>query len=582
LELVPQSMLSPRARGICLKLHQDAALAADTPAAAGYAKIAAAAAGDASAFWFFDLGHAAWISLLGQLRTGDLLPADAEEKRQLAHVEQLWMRQGPAAAAAELDRLLGQNPLSHPAYSLYRTPLALLHDGDPRMAMACADRGIARLNYRAVGLMGATIPLTYAMCHAMLGDLRSAEKTLNEDLGEARPAGWTGYRTAEARYQRSRYVWELGLYEESAALIGKVIAADPDYMLRMHSDPVFASRVTASGGPLQALIQSGIEQARVDLDRWQRNRIAGDREAPAVRRIVDVIDALGIEPYSLLCVGRLIPSADAWRSRQMALGATFNTDLKRLREFAAVLPSAMPLRLASSGRRRFDGVEDSDMAVLESLVDRGRVAEAADMVERVIDDLPYSTKLASFAYLVRLSEALATSGNVLSAGARPEDESRYDVIVELGKRCLGLVEPIRALPETFTQGLAQQLVPVWDEIAAIETSWIRSEDRAFGLLRIVPPAQPPVLVQGTFRAPQVLVTDSAGQPAAGVPVLWRVASGPAVPKTPADCLDGEWASSLATGIVYLSLEVRGSGASGTIEVRILGNYSPVTIPYSVS
>ena len=93
---------------------------ADTVFWGVYEKIAAAAAGDGRAFWFFDLGAAGWMLMLRRLRQGGWLPERADLS-QLVEIEQVW-RNGPGHAAAEIDARLEAASGPTPGLRLYRVP----------------------------------------------------------------------------------------------------------------------------------------------------------------------------------------------------------------------------------------------------------------------------------------------------------------------------------------------------------------------------------------------------------------------------------------------------------------------------
>lgn len=573
LERVPEDFLSPTTRERILQAR--ASIVAESFAGGGFEKVEQAVNGLASAFWFFDLGCAAWIMTLARLREEGWIEEDPTFSFHA--IEEAW-RKSPAEALKQLDAVLQDRPTTHPTLCLFRAPLALWEGRDFGKAMADLDRALSGMSSFALEAIGVTLPLTYAFLHALQGNVEQATLMLAEGRFDHRPAGWAGLNEAEARYQRARFLWDLGAFDESRKLLSDVLGTDAAYMLRLYSDPAWRDGPEQEYASLAHVVGDVAGRAQSHIARWQQARKEDDLEQS--KQILDVLRFGGQQPYFVVAVGARLAMIRAMEEDQEAVDRTFWQDLDLVRAFAEQLPDNMPLRLGPGYRRRFLG-EKSDLEALENFVATRRWGEAKSLLGRMVADLPWAVQMASIAYLARLANALVTAAEVLRTREREEDLARLQRVFELIERCQGLVEPIQKFSDRLGEGLSHALQKIWRDIGEIEGAWVESERRQFGRMRLSPPNVVQPVQRGGWTSYQLVVTDAAGQPVAGVPVLWRVVSGPAFPKEPADCLDGEWALSLHTGTVHLTVEAMGVGDEGLIEAQILGNYSPVEIAYRV-
>ncbi|HEX7121164.1 MAG TPA: hypothetical protein VF178_02255 [Gemmatimonadaceae bacterium] len=574
---VPGTLLSERARLRVLQARTG--ISPDSTGGAGFEYVEAALAGRPEGFWFLDLGAAAWIQVLHRLRREGQLGAEPDNTA-LDRVERIWRQYGPGHAVQAIDAEVRQVEGASGALSLYRVPLALWQEKNPRAAMMHLDRAIARLAPETIAAFGPTLPLTYGLLHALSGDVAHAAAILAEGRVSGRPTGWTGLTSSEVRYHRARYLWDLRQYAEAIEIVRGVLAHDASYLIRLATDVAWAEAGATHTGQLRSMVGEVIREARSALLRWQQGRRTGEETLPQTQRILELLDFAGDEPYLVLAASTLLPAVEAWRAEQAAVGHIFYADLDRLRAFARALPASLPLRLGHGFHARFVG-EDSDIDHLEALVESGHLTDAAEYVDALLREVPLAVKAATISYGARLVSALATAIDILAARRRAEDEPRLEKLTRLSGKCLTLIEPIKALPDDVGRPLSTQLERLWEEVVEIEKDWVRSDSRAFGQLRLLTPPEPYAVRRGDWRAFAVKVVDAAGSPVAGVPVVWRVAVGPAHPKEPTDGLDNEWALSLQTGVAYLPVEVKGVGSAGHVEAWILGDSRRVRVPYRV-
>lgn len=579
LRRIPARYLSERARETLIGARERIDIR--TVSGAGYQLVERAGAGRADAFWFFELGGTAWIRALDRLRSQGWLPPVPEGSITPDEVEAAWRKGGPEAAKSVIDPVLARSPVGHATLALYRVPIALWHDRSADDAIRLLDRAVSRLTTATMGEFGVTLPLTYGLLHGLRGDVERAAEILNEAPDPQRPPGWSGLASPEVRYWRARFLWDSNQSESAVQLVRKVIECAPEYLLRLATDRAWQETNVESRAQLGAMIGEVVDSARGDLTRFQQSRKEGDEQIQAVRTISEIMRFAADEPYMLLAAASLLPEIETWRESQASVGHAFHVEYQRMRSFIDHLPANLPLRLGAGFQPRLRG-EDSDIQRLDELIARKRFREAKRYLDDLYREIPLAAKMASASYGSRLVGALATAGEVLQGRGQPEDKQRLRRIYQLSQRCVDLVRPIQDLPDQVGESLLDDLQQVWGEIAAIERAWIDSESRAFGQMRLVPPSEVQPIERGGWTAYTFSVVDSAGRPVAGVPILWRIVSGPAHPKEPAECLDGEWFVSLKTGRVYLTVEVRGAGGGGEIEARILGDYSPVRIRYSIT
>lgn len=573
LERVPESFLSATARERLLRVRN--AITADAVAGGGFEKVEQAILGLPLAFWFFDLGCPAWMIALARLRDEGWI--DEDPALPFRAIEDAW-RKSPVEAIQALNDAIGKEPAAHPTLCLFRAPLALWQERNPVRAMADLDIALSQMSSFALEILGATLPLTYAFLHALQGDVEQGVQMLAEGRFENRPSGWTGLHELEARYHRARLLWDLGSFDEARRILDGILSTDASYLIRLFSDPAWREAPEQEYVSLSHLVGDVAGRARSQIARWQQSRKSSNSED--IKPIEEILRLGGDQPYFAIAIGAHIGRSTGIERDEAAVDRSFWQNLDLVREFADQLPDYVPLRLGPGYRRRFVG-EKSDMEALERFVAEQRWKEARELLDRLMVDLPWAVQMASISYVARLANALVMAAEVMQTRGRKEDLPRLKRVLELIERCKNLVDPIQMLPDRLSEGLNHAVQRIWGQIAEIERAWVDSERRQFGRMRIVPPEVIQPVRRGGWISYQLTVTDAAGQPVAGVPVLWRVASGPAFPKEPADCLDGEWALSLHTGTVHLTIEAMGTGDGGVIEAQILGNYSPIEIPYRV-
>ena len=572
-------LLSERARDLVLRAR--GTITPETLAGAGFEKVEAALDRTPEAFWFFELGSAAWMLLLRRLREQGWLPEEPPTV-DLVGLETVWRQFGPGHAVPALDAILSAEPFGHPAVALYRASLALWHDRDPQAGMRALDRAVSKLSVAAVEAMGPTLPLTYALLHALAGDPQRAADLLAEGYRPGRPRGWSGLGSPEVRYHRARYLWDLRATDEALALVRQVISVDASYALRLVTDPAWMD----TGLPnAQALVMGAIgdvlARMRSAVTRFQQTRTAAEAEIPEIRRIVDALDFAGDEGYFVLAAGTQLRVVDEYRQSQIAIGPAFYADVERIQQVAQGLPGACTLCVGPAFRRRFAGTPTAEVTRLEHLLDQGLFAEASDLVAVLLADLPQAMRLATINYAQRLVVALATAADVLRERRRREDEPHFLQLAKLAERGLAQVKPIRQLPDEAGPALLYAVQKIWEELLAVQDAWVKYEAKHFGALRLKAPAAIRPIARGGWTAFALQVMDAAGLPVAGVPIVWRVVSGPATPREPIEALEGEWALSLQTGVAYLAVDAKGAGSGGEIEAMVLGGQHPLRFTYTV-
>jgi tetratricopeptide (TPR) repeat protein len=576
---VPSHYISDRFRNALRALRPT--VRPDTPYAAGYEKVEAAAAGSAEAMWFFDRGAGAWTLLLGQLRSLGLLPGDPKDEH-IDALERAW-RAGGAKAAAALDRAIARAPLAYPAFDLFRVPLCVWEGRDAAKAMVHLDKAVTRLTLPGRRAMGSTLPLTYALLHAMLGDLDAAEQALDETRLGAREAGLSGLTGPEARYHRARYLWLLGRHQEAVALLTTAVAEDASYAARAHWDTVWREPGDAHLAPAAAsALGQMVEDARSQLAVWQQSRTPVEAATTEGRAVTEVLRLGGSEPHAALVAAAQLRRIRGWRDGQKPGRDAFRIDLERLQEFAAAIPGFAPIRLGTGYAPRFAGPAPSDMDEVARLVAGGRLRDAERYTEDLLHDLPATIRLASITYVTRLVEALAGAAEILQSRDGQGDRVLLQKIDELyNRRCLTLIDPVRNLTGQVGPELTDQVRELWTRIGQIEEEWVGVARYAFGEFTLRAPEELRPVPTGGFAAYALKVVDAAGNAVSAVPVLWRVASGPAEPREPADSLTTESALSLQTGLAYLAVAAPNSEGEGEIEAWIMGTQHRVRFPYRV-
>lgn len=574
---VPPEILSEEDRN---KLQQVlASVRPDSRAGAGYQYAKRASRGGADAFWFFELGCPAWISILSNMRHNGWLPRGGREIN-FAGIEQLWAKKGPAVAAAYIDKatekLNGHIP---PALALYRVPLALWSDKDPKKAMDLLDRSLAPMGSEAIGVMGVTLPLTYALTRALSGDIKGAEKMLDEEVHEGRPRGMAGLYSPEARYWRARFLWELKEYEVANALLEKVFSEDATYILRLFTDPAWKLLSSTVKSEVRELLREVFSEASSEIMDFQHSRgseVTDEKE----EEIIDILDFSSNSPYFYVAAANLIKDYKKWKGGQVEVGFAFQQDLEEMRNAARRLPAGMPLKLGGHFKPRFRG-PNSDVEHVEELVNKRLLGDAEKYLEELLPELPIACNQATAAYGARLMDSLISAAKLLYTNRNQEDRQRLKILLKLIDRCGSLAEPVRNLPDTLSKGFYEEIETIWKGFAALEDFWRQADVRAYGELRVKMIERPKPVVRGSWAAFPVIVVDSANNPVSGSPVYWRVLSGPARPKEPVEGIEGEWFVSLKTGRAYIAVTAMGPGEKGQIEVRVVGHPKILTLDYTV-
>src|SRR5690606_2002146 len=222
---------------------------------------------------------------------------------------------------------------------------------------------------------------------------------------------------------------------------------------------------------------------------------------PNVRKIDETLLFVGDEPYMLLAAASLLPAARSWDESQKLVEPDFEANVERRAELAARLAAAFPLRLGADYAPRFVG-ERSDMEHLRRLIAQERYADAATFARRLVEDLPWALRMGTMSYLARLTQALATSGDVIRVRGNRDDQPRLQKIVELLERCVKCFEPAQSMPQKLGAGLLRAAQDVWREIEAIESAWVESERRHFGRMRIEIPDETKAIRRGGWTSIQ--------------------------------------------------------------------------------
>jgi hypothetical protein len=578
LQGVPEHFLSAGAVRALLEGRMQ--LGAEHPVAAGMEKVAQAAAGEADAFWFFDLGCTAWMLRLAEMRREGLVP-EPEQDGLYREIEQVWAAQGPAAALAHVEARMAGDRMRSLGLCLYHVPLALWQKRSAPEAMASLDAAMGGLTRLSQAALGITLPLTYGHLLALTGDLAGAEAILNEHEIPVSNGGWIGFASPAVRYQRARILWAQGEMEAARHLLARIAESDASYLLRMVTDPALMGPDGQRDGSLMATLGDQIDRARSQVMRWQHSRPDRERNTLAQTRAdatLGALRAMGGEAYVVLAAAA---AARSLEDRSGSFSHSFRADYKQVADFVAGLPPTFPLTLGEGYARVFSGSDDSDMARLERLVREENAPEATRMLLRIMALLPSAIRVGVAHYAARLCDALATAAETLHKSEAPEDRRRLQLLSRLWDRCISLADLIRNLPDDVGPALLSDFASLWSKIAQVEEAWVASEGRAYGQLRLIPPTEVLPIRAGTFRAYHFQVQDASGRPVAGAPVLWRVRSGPAQPKEPSRNLALEWTSSLETGRVLVAVAAGRESGAGEIEARVLGGREPVRIVYRV-
>lgn len=569
---------------------------ADTVIGAGFEMIEGAIL-DPDHFWFFELGMLAWMSRLAKLRQDGLFP-DTPGRRAALKIEEIWAKQGPQAVCEQLDRATQNNPTTDTVVALYRLPLAIWHERDLGLAVRLLDHLASRLDGDIILRLGATWPLTFGLIHALRGDLNLAETLLNQEKVASRPRGWKGLSEPEAQYQRARYLWGMETPEstkEALRLLEEVVGKAPVFILRIAGDVGFNQVNVFENHTLHDFTSRILVESSSMWTRWQQAHGSSLHEDANIARAQETVRRIGAEGYILVAASRALPEGGIKQSAKF--DRAFLSTVERLQGFLAALPDTLSFGLGNPGdARQIIGNEDSEATRLANAL-KIPGDHTFDLVNKLQEELPNSLKMGLVHYGLMLSQALNTAGEIveseLEEANSPEGRRRLKEIVSLLNDCLAQVEPIKEVGKSGREKsvlgvgseLSRQVIPIWATFMNIQERWAKYNLTAFGRMNILPDLMGgEVLInEGSFGAIRVGVSDGAGMPLAGIPVFWKIASGPARARGLATQLAEYIDISLKSGRAILSVEpgIGKKGDSGKIDIQVLGQRAPITISYRI-
>lgn len=623
---------------------------------AGYEVVLGAATGDPTSGWFLDEGGLAWawtlerLSVLGLLGDGGRVARETVHRASLAALAEagaLGTGAGPGAgttagarrvaqAAAEgLDALLARGGAARAAALLYRVPLALWVDRDPRRAMALLDAALPQLGGEARAVLAGHEDLTYALALSALGDTVGARDHLEDALtrrGVEVRQGWgrrgdrgddgarddvttlleaayrdvaSRHRTAlarEMRYQYARLLWETGQTTGAAEWVAGVLAEDASYLLRCVTDPVWAQRARGLD-VVNGVIARSVEGARDELLRWQQTRVGGDEELEEVQALARAISFAGEEAYPLLGAGTLIPAARrAWLLKRPRAGRALDERVAEIEAIAREVPVWLPVRLGTGFAPRFREGTGGDVPRLQRLLRERAWAEAEQLADAIEAELPLALLVASGDYLERMAEAMAAAGQVLmrqdagTQGARAA--TRLAGLMSAGERVRELADLLAAAPSELGTPLRQVLTALWGDMDDVLRAWLASERSAIGEPAVRLLDEPWAIRVGEWQPFRIRVTDEAGTPVPGAVLVWSVEGQPSGVRLRLDqesaCLAEDWAITREDGVAHLILHVdrvtsaaedghMGEALGETrLHVRLLGEATGVVVNVRVN
>jgi tetratricopeptide (TPR) repeat protein len=550
----------------------------------GYDLILNAMSGDPDAFWFFELGSPAWNVTLDRVRFAHEGAFSREDLELFDEIRSVWRKEGPKDALAKNRPLLADRRHDSPLSLAALVPLVAWEERDPGKAMLTLDQAVSGFPRGYLYSLYPSLPLTYGLLHALSGNLESAERMLTRETEEGRLTIPSDGSTTELSYHRARYLWALGRDEEALEVLGKSIREHPQNALRLFTDPSWKDRVDPRPRDrrIEDAVSLVVSEGENESVRWsQAGRSSGVSDLSEASDLDEILASGYDSPYVSIISASLLDRIKSWERGQGKQSPYFRSAFERLTQFAESMPGDMPLVVGPGYADRFSGGEGSDLDRIDRLQQVGLGSQAEAYMEAVMRDLPDALRLALSIYGQRLVGAIAASVDALTHRAKPEDRNRIIGLVELSEKCMGLIEPLENMPSKVGPELAKDVRGIWSEIVAISTKWRGIHTHSFGKLKLVVGDGVTSVIEEEFRALEVRVHDAAGEGVAGVPVIWKVADGPVVPKESSEVLGDELALSLQGGVTYLPVVADTRLAKGFVEAWILGESERVTIPFEV-
>lgn len=572
IERVPLSLLSSHARRVIAAQEENRR---DAALIAGFEFVRAASRFDPRAFWFFDIGSAAWNVLLQSVSFGEFLDLNDEEMEVLRRIERTWRSAGADAAIAELEPLIGAGETLGGALYLYRAPLALWQERNLVRAFDCLDRAWDILPGPLLASFGESLSLMYAMLLALDGNLEAAADRLDPSKHSDKPE----LEAEEVRYHRARYLWGMGLPEEATAVLLSVVEDEPAYLLRFATDMAWG-RHPEGPQSIYAAINQRAEALRSEIMRWQRRVDLSRNEMFA--DVKAAMDAFSSDLYPIF-------AANAARKRALARGGIepydppprFYTELERLKEFAKEFPVTFPFRTGPHAPVRFTSSDDSEMERLLALAEKGVDKNLVEYVGNLVEVLPRAVRFGILEYGQRLVNALIAEYETLQ-GSEPNKASQ---LYQWAQRCVELIPSINDLAQQAVgKEFGKRVDEIWSDLYRIESEWIFYRKARHGQAEMVVPEEEQVIERGRWKPIVCRAVDVKGTPLSAMPVVWRVKSGPAMPKEGAQFVLFEWSQPLRSGASYIRIAIPEDaplGVSGEIEARALGGNKWYIIRYRV-
>lgn len=596
LELVPDQWLQPDAKQRLVAQVGTFVSQPEHPMEGGFGRAVRAAQGDAQAAWFLEQGMIGWQWWLTQLRQQQMLP-ESPLRDSVARIEAIWQQEGPASVAAQLDRISQGDITRDPIVALYRIPLAVWHDRNADLAIRGIDFLSHLLKPEALRLADATWPLTMALVHAMRPDqggrrsIEISQQLLDASLAGARPPGWVGLDSVEVRYQRARYLWDLLRTTEALSLLDEVIGEAPAYVLRALVDPAWLETNLQGQDEWRGRLQQRHLDASGAWTRWIQSGGGQSNDAsPAAERqrlAQHMLQQIGGQPWVFMAAAQTLPRSGG-RSG-MSLDPQFLSSLERMREVLADLPRDLRVRSAEPrAAATLVGGAETELSRLDEAIAERHPLRLVELMDFLTEQLPSMLARGLLAQGKSQAMAVAAALEVL------EGETRTDLVQAWGdllqqhlSRCTEQIGPIRELGSQSTVGpdVARRVGEVWERFRLLDEELIRFLRRAFGQLQVVPaPGMDTVRVAaGRFAAARVMTQASDGSSIGAIPLVWRIVSGPAVPREGDELLLEHRAVSLKTGQAYLTISAPSGteGQRGVVEVQLLDDPTPLSIPYEI-
>lgn len=573
LERVPPSILSAHARGIMAAHNGEHS---DTMLAGGFEIVHSASRFAPEALWFFDVGCAAWSATLQSTSFSDIMELDEVEQGTLARIEKAWRTLGSTEALSEIERCVQEGDTAGGVLYLYATPLVLWQERNLARAFDYFDRARDLLPNALLEALGVSESLTYAMMLALDGNLEAAINRLDP----SRHPNQAHLALGESRYHRARYLWAMGSRNEATSTLLSLIEDEPAYLLRFATDIAWGRHPEGARG-VYAAIDERAEKLKTELMRWQRQvDLSWDETFAGVKA---AMEAFSSDAYPIF-------AANAARRRALARGgiepydppSRFYTEVDRLQEFAEEFPVTLPFRTGPYVPARFAGSDDSEMERLMAVMDEGVNKELVDYVGELVEALPRAVRFGILEHGQRLVNALIAEHDMLLES----DERRTTQLRQWAQRCVDLIPSVNALAQhAVSKDFAKRVHEVWSELYRVESEWISYRKGRHGQAELVVPNEEQVIEAGDWRAIVCKATDVKGNPLPAMPVVWKVASGPALPKEGVQFMIYEWSQSLRSGAAYIRImlpEDAVPGASGEIEARALSGSKWYRIKYRVA